>query len=64
LRIKPSKRRRKKKRICGECGSLGHNTRTCPVLFPERAAIKKRRIKRRICGNCGGKGHNTRTCNN
>jgi hypothetical protein len=55
------KKRRRGRRVCGECNKYGHNTRTCPVLHPERAkAARKRGVRK--CGVCGRLGHNSRTC--
>ena len=44
-------------RNCGNCGSPGHNRRTCP-----EGKTTKPKAKGRACGHCGELGHNKRTC--
>jgi len=45
-------------RICGKCGTPGHNARTCGV----NRVVKSTKAGTRQCGKCGERGHNARTC--
>jgi hypothetical protein len=50
-------------RRCTNCNSIGHNSRTCPEIYPEKNRISKLRAGGyRLCTHCYSPGHNRRTC--